>query len=305
MCHDRTLWMQVDFAELDKDLDLNSMKKFLRSPQATHLRSFTIRGCLRRLRNRPRLTVTTAFLQEMHERCPLLRHLTIREANISNVQLQQFPPGLEGLSLQDSIATFDFFRPLSDPAVLPSLKSLNLNGFNSLSSNSASSVPGILSRSELKALNLSGLFKLSLAHICSLPKSLQQLEVLEMSRTTNVTDELLKQIAQFCTGLKRLDVSHSGISDVGIEHLAVTRRCPIEILFINQTKITDLTIKVHLSRLLRLKVIHAAKCDITESVVDQFRLNFPSVILRSQFSDVNNHSTVGGGLWHISLDNQD
>lgn len=167
--------------------------------------------------------------------CPRLSHLHLIQTNLLHVAIGDLPSSLESLAITSSRLQTNWFQPLSvsNEAILPHLKELDLSGTTLLSSDDIDDVPLLWSR----------LVSLKLNH-CSF-----------------VTDERLQLIAARLHRLDVLEFAGTRCTNVAFDHICRNLSASLRRLSVAGCQsLTDRCIGMIFTKLTNLRSLDVSKC---------------------------------------------
>ncbi|XP_029441537.1 F-box/LRR-repeat protein 12 [Rhinatrema bivittatum] len=210
---DKTLWKDVDLTPYK--INSKILWHLLRRYMSGSLRSLRVRGCLHSAK-KPDL-LTPALSHALGQRCPGLRCLKLREADLRRLSYADLPPSLKRLELHHcEICLAWFCMPAGPAASLPQLEHLVLYHVPALTNGDLEEV---CMCNQLRTLVLSGTYRLTDHGVRLALHYLGRVERLTL-QSCNLTEGALRVLASHAGALRHLDlVGFHLLTDVGLSYL--------------------------------------------------------------------------------------
>ena len=211
--NDISLWKVIDLRPYR--ISLRSMKKFVHRRVSEITKELHIRGLVtatKKLEN-----VSNPLLEEIKNRAENLETLSLYNCYLQNINIESFPGRITQLSLAESLVPLDWFEPLKDKKLFPSLEHLSLTSCTRISSEDVSSICKLKT---LKTLILSGCYRISDDDVRTVSTNLTNLTKLDLSGCKKIKDVSLHHIARHLKEIQSLSISKCyQITPLGIASL--------------------------------------------------------------------------------------
>ncbi|XP_063414567.1 F-box/LRR-repeat protein 12-like [Mytilus trossulus] len=245
---DYTLWRHVDLTPYR--LDLKKTWKVIRSHFSECLISLKLRGDFN-MPIKDKNPVSDAMLADLNERCPNIRHITLQNCKLQNLEMK-LPPSLTSIELYQCYWKPRWFKHLH--TMVPNIKCLILEHTSRVDNHDLDDVCKITG---LESLNLNACYRINEKGLEKIAKELINLQTLEIAHC-NCTDLILHHISRHLTKLETLNIRNSKVTDSGISTI-VSGLSNLKHLNINKC---DLLTTSGLECLKSLKSLKTLVCDI-------------------------------------------
>ncbi|XP_023228108.1 F-box/LRR-repeat protein 12-like [Centruroides sculpturatus] len=270
VAHDDSLRKIIDVR--GKSLSIKQVWKLLRYQCTPILRDLRLKGYVFLSKGKPnwrRATVSQAVLSKLQKQCPDIKTLCLEEVflgahvNGNGLNICNFPRTLTCLSFKKSFLHCDKLFGTNASKYLPYLEHLDLSYCTLVCSHD------MIYFSEfkhLKKLYINGCYRINdggLEHISSIFCNLQVLDVEE----TDICNNSIIAILKNGINLKELYIGHNLITD--IPFVTITKSSSLEILCLQNTLVTDCTLKSFADVFSNLKHLNIQGTKISEKKIKE------------------------------------